>query len=331
MQYMLMEMRDRNKEVMEAVEDSVGAGRGMEAGMKWMKNPQHWKQGQQYAHFILVMTNRMVANVMIREGVVINGQRLRVRKLEADPRRCFKCQFLGRGHTVENCKDSLEQCGMCALSTHTTAKCPVRDLAKFICMNCRHERRNCNHASWDRMCLVFLRHKDNLMEGQPDTRYKYYPGDEEWTWVQNQDGEEAKLNYWRGNLQHGAYKERGHRDDGWGGKLEVGTMGDIRVQQARNMQGAVTVQGSQPARALSKTRGPDTAPAATNRSQVRRPESHNKGVARSRTSSQARAMPSDQQTKVTDWFTSAEVERERAQVDRDLYGGSMQVLHNSNK
>ena len=63
------------------------------------------------------------------------------------------------------------------------AKCLVKDLAKFVCMNCRHERKKCDHTSWDRMCLVFLRHKDNLMERQPDARYKYYPGDEEWTWV----------------------------------------------------------------------------------------------------------------------------------------------------
>ena len=72
------EMKDRDKEVMEAVEDSVGVGRGTVVGMKWMKNPQHWKQGQRYAHLILTMTNRMVVNMMIREGVVINGQRLRV-------------------------------------------------------------------------------------------------------------------------------------------------------------------------------------------------------------------------------------------------------------
>ncbi|KIJ96041.1 hypothetical protein K443DRAFT_134244 [Laccaria amethystina LaAM-08-1] len=170
-QYVLTEMKDRNKEVMEVVEDSVGAGRGTVAGMKWMKNPQHWKQGQRYAHLILTTTNRMVENAMIREGVVINGQRLRVRKLEADLRRW-------RGHTTENCKDSLELCGTYASSTHTTAKCPVRDPDNFVCMNCRHEKRNCNHASWDRMCPVFLRHKDNLMERQPDTRYKYYPGDE---------------------------------------------------------------------------------------------------------------------------------------------------------
>ena len=91
-QYVPMEMKDRDKEVMEAVEDSVGAGRGTVVGMKWMKNPQHWKQGQRYVHLILTTMNRMVTNMMIREGVVINGQRLRVRKLEADPRRFFKCQ-----------------------------------------------------------------------------------------------------------------------------------------------------------------------------------------------------------------------------------------------
>jgi len=31
---------------MEAAEDSVGSGRGTIVGMKWMKNPQHWREGQ---------------------------------------------------------------------------------------------------------------------------------------------------------------------------------------------------------------------------------------------------------------------------------------------
>ena len=251
--------------------------------------------------------------------------------MEADLRRCFKCQFLGRGHTAENCKDSLELCRTCASSTHTTAKCLVKDPAKFVCVNCKHERKKCDHASWDSMCPVFLRHKDNLMERQPDARYKYYPGDEEWTWVQNQEGEGAGSSYWRGNLQHGAYKERGRRDDGWGGRLGTGTMGDVRVQQARSTQGATMAQGSQLARALSKMRGPDMVPAATSGSQGKRPESRNKGVIRSRTSSQARTPPSNQQAKLTDWFNSTEAERGWAQMDRDLYGGSTQATHSSNR
>ncbi|KIK02007.1 hypothetical protein K443DRAFT_122095 [Laccaria amethystina LaAM-08-1] len=139
-QFVPTELRDRDKEVMEAAENCVGAGRGTVAGMKWMKNPQHWRKGQQCTHLILATTNRMAANVMIREGVVIDGLRLRVKKLEADPRRCFKYQFIGWGHTAETCKDSLELCGTCTLSTHPTAKCPVKDPEKFICVNCRHEK-----------------------------------------------------------------------------------------------------------------------------------------------------------------------------------------------
>jgi len=273
-QYVPTELRDRNREIMEAAEDSVGSGQGTVAGVKWMKNPQHWKEGQRYAHLILMTTNKMVANVMIREGVVINGQRLWVKKLEADPRRCFKCQFLGRSHTAENCKDSLELCGTCASSTHITGKCPNRDPAKFVCVNCRHEKWNHNHASWDRMCPVFLRHKENLMEWQPDAGYRYYQGEEEWTWVQNQGGEGAGPNYWRGNPQHRDYEERGCRDDGWGGQLGPGTIGDARVQQVRSTQRAATMtQSSQPPRAPSRAGGIEPAATTTKGSQAKRPES----------------------------------------------------------
>ena len=108
-------------------------------------------------------------------------------------------------------------------------------------------------------------------------------------------------------------------------------MGDVRVQQARSTQGATTAQGSQQARALSKMKGPDTVPAAMSGSQGKRPGSHNKGVIRSRTSSQARTLPSNQQAKLTDWFNSTEAERGRAQMDRDLYGGPTQATHSSNR
>jgi len=192
--------------------------------------------------------------------------------LEADPRRCFKCQFLRRGHTVETCKDNLELCRTCVSSTHTTAKCPVKDPAKFVCVNCRHEKQRFDHASWDRMCPVFLRHKNNLVEQQPDARYKYFPGDKEWTWVRNQ-AEGVRPSYWRGDLQHREYEERGRRDDGWRGKLGAGTIGDVRVQHTRSMQGMPLTQGSQPPRTASKMR--DAGPTAMNNNLMRRQGSHN--------------------------------------------------------
>ena len=177
----------------------------------------------------------------------------------------------------------LELCGICTSSTHFTAKCLVKDPARFVCVNCRHEKRPCNHASWDRMCPVFLRHKNNLVDQQPDARYKYYPGDEEWTWVQSQ-GEAVDPGFWRGNLQHRDYEERGHRDNGWGGRLGAGTMANMRIQQARNtpsivpMQNTTATWNSQPPRASSKARnsGPASAASSVISNQEKRPESHNR-------------------------------------------------------
>jgi hypothetical protein len=120
-------------------------------------------------------------------------------------------------------------------------------------------------------------------------------------------------------------ENRGHRDDGWGGRLGPGTIGDVRVQHARSTQGMPSTQSSQPPRTVSKTRGAGpTGMGTTNNSQTRRQESHNGGSTQSRTSSLAGGKSSDQQTKLTDWYTSTEAERERIQMDRDLYGGSTQ-------
>jgi hypothetical protein len=63
-QYVPTELKDKNREIMEAAEDSVGSGRGMVVSMKWMKNPQHWKEGQRYAH--LILTSSVLKSSLVR-------------------------------------------------------------------------------------------------------------------------------------------------------------------------------------------------------------------------------------------------------------------------
>jgi hypothetical protein len=152
-------------------------------------------------------------------------------------------------------------------------------------------------------------------------------------WLRSQRGEGTDPGFWIGNLQHRDYEERGRRDDGWGGQLGPGTMGNVRTQQARGTQGSAKTQSttearnSQISRTASKTRNtrPTGATSAANSNLTRRTESRNRGGARSRTSSFNRGTQDDQQAKLTDWFNSAEAERTKVLMDRDLYGGSRLV------
>jgi len=120
--------------------------------------------------------------------------------------------------------------------------------------------------------------------------------------------------------------------NGWGGRLGAGTMGDARVQQARSARSTAPTQNttatwsSQPLRASSRAKnsGPTLTASSVNSNQMRRPESQNRGTTRSRRLSLSGGMQITQQPKLTDWFNSAEAERERALMDRALYGGSTQ-------
>ena len=74
--------------------------------------PDNWGVNQLKAHAILTLNSRHMANDIIMSGVLVDGSRHDARKLEEDPKRCFKCQLIGAGHMAPNCKAE-EACSNC--------------------------------------------------------------------------------------------------------------------------------------------------------------------------------------------------------------------------
>ena len=91
------------------------------ASMKWLRNPDNWGVNQSKAHAILTLNSRCTANDIIMSRVLVNGSQHEARKLEEDPKYCFKCQLIGAGHTAANCKAE-EACSNCA-QKHLTGEC----------------------------------------------------------------------------------------------------------------------------------------------------------------------------------------------------------------
>lgn len=88
---------------------------------KWLRNPDNWSPNQMKAHVILILNSRYAANDLIKNGILIDRTRHKAKKLEKDPRRCFKCQLMGVGHTAATCK-AKEACSKCA-KNHLMREC----------------------------------------------------------------------------------------------------------------------------------------------------------------------------------------------------------------
>ena len=86
----------------------------------------------------------------MKEVMVIVGKRVWVRQMRKEPRRCLKCQSLTVKHLAEDCNQKVA-CGTCGRDHHMV-ECSETEREAFWCVSCNV----LGHASWDRLCLVFL-------------------------------------------------------------------------------------------------------------------------------------------------------------------------------
>jgi hypothetical protein len=99
------------------------------------------------------------ANQAIREGLVIEGKKVMVRKHKTDPKRCMKCQAIGVNHQATACKSIHDVCARCA-GMHRTDECTIKETHKFKCANCKEMR----HGATDRDCRIFREKTRTLHE-----------------------------------------------------------------------------------------------------------------------------------------------------------------------
>ena len=101
----------------------------------------HWRKRilrlkKTSSSLILDVTNPEGANILIKEGLAIDGELKEVERFDAQclVTRCYNCQKYG--HNARNCQHS-QRCGYCAAPGHIHDTCTFKgDKAKQRCANC---------------------------------------------------------------------------------------------------------------------------------------------------------------------------------------------------
>jgi hypothetical protein len=233
-------LRDVLAEAIPRVEADNGVVAGSIAKCKWLKASKHWSQNQRFANTVFSVNDRSAACAMIQRGVIVEGQRYQVKKLEDLPRRCFKCQCIG--HMASKCVKIHEVCPLCA-GAHSSDQCKALP-ASYRCINCTKAKKSSNHAAWDRSCPSMAMEKKKRDARNPDSQYKYFPSKEEWTWTKKQGYEEEAGDSGVSHTAQGpAWDSRGRQPDrGWLGMRETRTLGEA----AGDADGWKTVRSTRP-------------------------------------------------------------------------------------
>jgi hypothetical protein len=146
---------------------------------RWIKPKEKRFEGQRTAFMIIAFRTAEDANKAILNSIYVAGKRCIVRKLLAEPRRCFKCHVIGARHVAATCKEIAERCDICG-GVHPSNTCSLRNEhpSKQFCINCNTR----GHPTRDRLCPTYLHHTKTLNERMPENLYKYFPTDDPASW-----------------------------------------------------------------------------------------------------------------------------------------------------
>lgn len=218
----------------EEIERDNHLEKGTIEGIRWMRDTKHWKDGQKAAHAVINVSNIQIANNLLRDGIIIEKQRHKTRKLEEDPRRCYKCQKLNPGHVAAQCPEKADICPNCA-GDHVGSQCNV-DEGKYACATCKARGWKHDHAAWFKACPSLRAEKERLRTKNPGMRYKFFLTDESWTQVILEDGEntDSFAEKWQKRQQESHQENTHYHDNGWGGRLRDVPIQNLVKRNPRN-------------------------------------------------------------------------------------------------
>lgn len=136
---------------------------------KYIKPPHKRSKTQKSAHLILGFAKREDANDAIAKGwLIIEDKKVAVKKLTAEPRRCYKCQSVKGDHTADKCPEKEPKCARCA-DEHLTEHCDKPE--NIRCANCK----STDHGAGNRECPAFIQSVNEHKQRSPDGLYRFYP------------------------------------------------------------------------------------------------------------------------------------------------------------
>ena len=285
---------------------------------RWLKAPKYWKEEQRFAHAVLSFNERADASRVIQQGVVIEGQRFKTKKMEEMPKRCFKCQRIG--HLASKCKEISVICPNCA-GAHTGEECRAES-NRYRCINCSKTGRLANHASWDHACPSMEAEKKKRVLRNPDSQYRYFPTDEVWTWAKKDrySDEEAQGAGMKWDTRAGGAESERRADKGWKG------MRDRReAEAARGEDEWTTVRARRNKDLGTRGMGRDTPNFGTAENQTNTPQVGSQGSSQR---NYARSAPSNgRQSRLGDFWKGKG--REEGEDSTDPEGAEVNNILNS--
>ena len=219
------------------VEQSNGLGESAIREVVWIKPTHLRSEGQRTAIAIFRLATREDANLVIENGLYVEGKKVWGRKQVQEPKRCLKCQCFGE-HKAAKCASIHEVCGRCG-KQHRTSLCSETAKDTWECSNCKStgNGKHKGHGAADRRCPVFLARVARMNKTRQENKYRFFCTDDPATWETNEDGYDVEHNTegvhgqggepqrWeraRGRLGGGSRGEGGgfiqrQRDKGWEG------------------------------------------------------------------------------------------------------------------
>ncbi|KAF9495625.1 hypothetical protein BDN71DRAFT_1391049 [Pleurotus eryngii] len=175
---------------LQVIERAIGMDVGSIKAAAYIKPVHRRSQGQRFAHLKLKFDNRTQANKAIRDGLVIHGKMITVRKDERELPMCYRCHAVGDGHFTANCKVETELCGHCR-KEHRSKDCPNPEVK--WCHACKRG----GHGAGDKTCNTRLKALDVLRKANPEAGRRYFvERDKLETWGQAANEEEGRKEIW---------------------------------------------------------------------------------------------------------------------------------------
>ncbi|OJA15712.1 hypothetical protein AZE42_12979, partial [Rhizopogon vesiculosus] len=172
LQYLPTYLQIEREGFLRAVEEENGIDTHSLDSIRWIKPLNRRSHDQRKAFTLLQVTDIIIANNIIKDGICIDTQKVYARKNKKEPIRCAKCQKFG--HMARNCSSLEDTCGACG-GKHRTSLCPSPQSTH--CANCKTNQ----HASWSRSCPAFKESCDIFEEKNPENQMIYFPTPAIWT------------------------------------------------------------------------------------------------------------------------------------------------------
>lgn len=206
-------------ELLREVEEANEMGKNSIRRVKWIKPENRRRPDQTHAYAIFSITSVDDANRLIRDGLIINGAKVRPKKQKQEPIQCMRCRLWG--HLATECKAEKEACGACG-EAHRTGTCSNK--GKKYCVSCKDN----THPSWDRNCPEFIRRCVIHDERNPENALPYFPTEHDWTLTARPERIPIDERF-PGKYAVNSLPIAGHKHPGQAPK-------DMRRKQGQNMQ-----------------------------------------------------------------------------------------------